>query len=101
MRVALANIPATGEARSRGSGDDQIRHHFLAPRLGAEEKSEAPTAAADNAADQHRNREHKLVVPRKIGDARRTETAENRPQVIAEGARRPPHLGWKPLGHVG
>jgi hypothetical protein len=51
MRVALANITATGEDRSHGSGDDQIRHHFLAPRLGAEEKSEAPTGAADNAAD--------------------------------------------------
>src|SRR6266481_7319595 len=93
--------PPVGECRPDGSGEYQIRHHFLAPRLWAEEKSEAPTAAADNAADQHRNREPKLVVQRKIGDDGRHETAENRPQVIAEGARRRPHLGWKPLGHVG
>jgi hypothetical protein len=54
-------ISPVGECRPDGSGEYQIRHHFLAPRLWAEEKGEAPTAAADNAADQLRASEDQLA----------------------------------------
>ena len=54
-------------AATSGSGQHQIGHHFLALRLGAEEQCEAPAGPADDATDQHRDREPQIIVDGEIG----------------------------------
>src|SRR5205823_6029191 len=60
----------------------------------------APADPADDATDQHRNREPEIVVDGEIGNYGRHDAAEDRSQMVTEGARRSPRLGRKPLGHV-
>src|SRR5215470_7152869 len=83
------------------SSQNQIRDHFLPFGLRTKVQRQAPAAAADQAADQHRYREPQFVGQGKIGHDRWHQSAQYRPYVIAERRRGRPYLGWEPLVHVG
>src|SRR6516162_11037919 len=100
-RVCGMRRPSPMSPPARGySGEHEVRYHVLAPRLGAEEECQAPAGCADHATDQHRPRKPEIMVNGEIGYHRRHNTAEYCPQMIAEGGRRSPRLGRKPLCHV-
>src|SRR6516162_9444513 len=96
-----AAIGSSQDLRFFASGQNQIRDHFLPLGLRTKVQCQAPAAAADQAANQHRDREPQIVGQGEIGDDRWYQSAQYRPYVIAERRSCRPHLGREPLVHVG
>src|SRR5215469_6440158 len=102
-----ADAPPTPRSASPGRPcffalrQNQIRDHFLALGLRTKVQCQAPAAAADQAADQHWDREPEIVGQGEIGYDWWHQSAQYRPDVIAERRRGRPNLGREPFVHVG
>src|SRR5215469_10501461 len=83
------------------SGQNQIRDHLLPLGLRTKVQCQTPTATADQTADQHWDREPEIVGQGEIGYDWWHQSAQYRPDVIAERRRGRPNLGREPFVHVG
>src|ERR1700730_17044394 len=105
----------TGPARERGrrtadrprsacqsySGHDEIRDEDFSLGLRSEQQCDDKARRSDAGADQHRDCKAEPVMTGEPGKNKRNKAAEDRSLVIAEGARRRPHLGREAFRKIG
>ncbi len=89
-------------ARSSASGDDEIRGKLLAPWSRAQQQRRARRSPRRRTVPISIGTDSPILIgDREQDQHRRHQPAPDRPLVIAEAARRRPHLGREPLGEIG
>src|SRR6516164_6618975 len=96
----VSTRPERLAASRRGSGQDHIRHQFLAARLRTNRQRQQQADQPADCADCHWDPKSQVPVEREIGHDRTTQAAPDRTLVKAEPRCRRAHLGRETLGEV-